>query len=119
MEQIKHIGSSPKFKTSNNHFSKSLKKHAKNILKTFKNFLQTSNSFQDLTQATGNNAKAQKPKAPDTEARGHWGNKAEFILSCLGYAVGLGNVWRFPYMVYQNGGGENHEAFFLFLFIIN
>lgn len=45
--------------------------------------------------------------------RGQWGNKAEFILSCIGLSVGLGNVWRFPYLAYQNGG-----AAFLIAYII-
>ncbi|KAK3757208.1 hypothetical protein RRG08_047399 [Elysia crispata] len=48
-----------------------------------------------------------------TEGRGQWENKAEFILSCMGMSVGLGNVWRFPYLAYENGG-----AAFLLAYII-
>jgi len=37
--------------------------------------------------------------------RGSWSNQVEFFLSCMAYAVGIGNVWRFPYKCYKNGGG--------------
>ena len=37
--------------------------------------------------------------------RGHWGSRAGFILAAAGSAVGLGNIWKFPYITGANGGG--------------
>ncbi|XP_062132451.1 sodium-dependent nutrient amino acid transporter 1 [Drosophila sulfurigaster albostrigata] len=47
-----------------------------------------------------------------------WGNGLEFLFSCISLSVGLGNIWRFPYIAFQNGGGTFVIPYLIALLVI-
>ncbi|RLU21304.1 hypothetical protein DMN91_005677 [Ooceraea biroi] len=54
----------------------------------------------------------------ESNARQQWGNDREFLLSCIAMSVGLGNVWRFPFTAYENGGGAFLIPYIFILLIV-
>lgn len=54
----------------------------------------------------------------EVKPRDQWGSKIGFILAASGSAVGLGNLWKFPFMAGQNGGGAFVLIYFAILFIV-
>ena len=51
-------------------------------------------------------------------SRDKWSSKVGFVLAAAGSAIGLGNIWKFPYSVGVNGGGAYVAVYLLFLVII-
>ncbi|XP_069028137.1 sodium- and chloride-dependent transporter XTRP3-like [Embiotoca jacksoni] len=51
------------------------------------------------------------------DARPNWDNPMQFVLACVSYAVGLGNVWRFPYLCQMHGGGGFLIPYLIMLFL--
>ncbi|XP_065366659.1 sodium-dependent nutrient amino acid transporter 1 [Calliphora vicina] len=74
-----------------------------------KGLLNTKNKIT-ITTST-NKDTSSKPKE-------QWGNDIEFLFSCISLSVGLGNIWRFPYIAFQNGGGAFVIPYLIVLLII-
>lgn len=51
-------------------------------------------------------------------SRGNWGSKLGFIVAAAGSAIGLGNIWRFPYVAGENGGAAFVFIYIVFVFLI-
>ncbi|XP_060075279.1 sodium- and chloride-dependent glycine transporter 2-like [Ylistrum balloti] len=79
--------------------------------------LKTESKELDEMEKCENDPLTDFPEAEVGSEREFWSNKAESLLSLIGYCVGLGNIWRFPYFCMRNGGGSFLIAFLVFLII--
>jgi len=51
-------------------------------------------------------------------SRGHWGSRLGFVLAAAGSAVGLGNLWKFPYITWENKGGAFVIVYLIAVFVL-
>ena len=52
------------------------------------------------------------------ESRPVWSSRSAFLMASIGGAVGLGNLWRFPYIAGENGGGGFVLIYLGFVFLL-
>jgi hypothetical protein len=71
------------------------------------------NSSTAEAQLSAGSARGKQPKP-----RAKWAHPMEFTVACIGYAVGLGNFWRFPALCFNNGGGAFLVPYAIVLLLI-
>lgn len=54
----------------------------------------------------------------NVDDRPAWDSKLQYVLAQVGFSVGLGNVWRFPYLCHQNGGGAFMVLYVMLLVVV-
>ncbi|AMD17714.1 sodium:calcium symporter [Methanobrevibacter sp. YE315] len=50
--------------------------------------------------------------------KNEWNSNLSFLLAMIGSAIGLGNIWRYPYVLYSNGGGTFYIPYFIAILLL-
>lgn len=77
-----------------------------------------SNGSQATADTSGSTSPAAAASSKVPADRASWGNDIEFLMSCIAMSVGLGNIWRFPFIALENGGGAFLIPYLIVLLII-
>ncbi|CAD7077283.1 unnamed protein product [Hermetia illucens] len=72
---------------------------------------------QDTKSIENGLSKTDEP-VKDADGRDTWSSGLEFLMACISLSVGLGNIWRFPFTAYENGGGAFVIPYIIVLIII-
>ncbi|KAF5926601.1 hypothetical protein HPG69_001230 [Diceros bicornis minor] len=95
------------------------------VIESVKDLLSNEDSADDAFKKSELIVDVQEEKDTDVEEgsevedeRPAWNNKLQYILAQVGFSVGLGNVWRFPYLCQKNGGGAYLLPYLILLLVI-
>lgn len=87
------------------------------VIESVKDLLSNEDSSDDPFKKSELMVDDQEEKDVDVEdgsdvedERPAWNSKLQYILAQIGFSVGLGNVWRFPYLCQKNGGGKSCDS---------
>ncbi|XP_022916738.2 sodium-dependent nutrient amino acid transporter 1-like [Onthophagus taurus] len=81
-------------------------------------FKKKSYAFDNPSFENVENNTTKIENAPIKKERKVWDNSWEFLMSCIAMSVGLGNVWRFPFTAYENGGGAFLIPYLIVLLVV-
>ncbi|XP_073829598.1 sodium-dependent nutrient amino acid transporter 1-like [Musca autumnalis] len=79
---------------------------------------QTPTASSNKADTTHSASDSDSEQPSNNGERQNWASGLEFLMSCISVSVGLGNIWRFPFTAYENGGGAFLIPYIVVLFLI-